>query len=87
MLPWCEDGKVPHHALSFIFEAVWLLLPKFSNHLGNPLGGIPLSVWSNPAYFVVLWLEQGHVGLGLHVHLHVQYGCATLSCVKKKLAS
>ena len=26
MLPWCEDGKVPHCPLIFFCEAVWLLL-------------------------------------------------------------
>jgi len=64
MLPWCEDGKVPHQALAFICEAVWLLLHRFSNHLGNPLGGIPLSVWSTLSYPLVLWFSRCHVRLG-----------------------
>jgi len=28
MLPWCEDGKVPHQALSFIWEAVCMAFPS-----------------------------------------------------------
>ena len=43
MLPWCEDGNVLHCPLIFICEAVWLLPHTFSEHLGNPLAGIPLS--------------------------------------------
>ena len=39
---------------------VWLLLHTFSNHSGNPLGGITLSVSS---YSLGLWFSQGHVGL------------------------
>ena len=83
MLPWCEDGKIPHQTLVFICEAVWLLLHKFSNHLGNPLGGIPLSVWSTPSYSLVLWLSRGPAGLGSRLHLHVQVWICYLSCVKK----
>ena len=58
MLPWCEDRKVPHQALDFICEVVWLSHHTFSNHLRNPLGGIPLSVWSIPSFFLVLWFSQ-----------------------------
>jgi len=58
MLPWCENRKVPHQALVFICEVVWLLHHTFSNHLCNPLGCVPLSVWSTPSYFLVLWFSQ-----------------------------
>ena len=73
MLPWCEDGKVPHQALVFFCEAVWFLLHKFSNHLA----AIPLVVSlylcsTQPSYSLVLWLSRGHVGLGSRLHLHVQ---------------
>ena len=71
-LVWRWKGTVPHQALVFLCEAVWLLLHNFSNHLGNPLGCIPLSVWSTPSYSLVLWLSRGHVGLGSRLHLHVQ---------------
>ena len=47
-----------HQSLVFICEVVWLLHHTFCNHLGNPLGGIPLSVWSIPSYFLVLWFSQ-----------------------------
>jgi len=57
--------------LSFICEAVLLLLHNFSNHLGNPLGGIPLSVRSTPSYSLVLWLSRGPAWLGSRLHLHV----------------
>jgi len=82
MLPWCEDRKVPHQALDFICEVVWLLHHTFSNHLRNPFGGIPLSVWSIPSYFLVLWFSQRLHGAMvmwyvwmLCVSLHVQLSC------------
>ena len=84
MLPWCEDGKVPHQALYFICEVAWLLHHTFCNHLGNPLGGIPLSVWSIPSYYLVLWFSRRARGAVcvcmLCVSLHVRLSwCPFLS--------
>ena len=84
MLPWCENGKVPHQALVFICG---LLHHTFCNHLGNPLGCIPLSVQSILSYYLVLRFSRRPRGAVvmwyvcmLCVSLHVQLSwCPFLS--------
>ena len=62
--------KSTHCPIIFICEVVRLLLHAFSKHLGNPLGGIPLS----PSSSLVLRFSQGHLGLG-------SYGVCACFCM------